>query len=79
MPRSLRTSPNLTVFAPSDEAFDGVFEPVEKVYLEGSFGAEGVARILGGSIVACVHAGEVGWSDSWAEHTADGECSSVRH
>ena len=57
MPGSLRISPNLTVFAPSDEAFDGVFEPVEKVYLEGNFGAEGVARILGGSIVACVHAG----------------------
>lgn len=66
-------SPHLTVFAPSNEAFEGVFDEVERRYLEGDFGAEGVARIVSGSVVLGVQKGGVGWSDHWGKKEFQGE------
>jgi len=74
MPADLATTANLTIFAPSNQAFDGVFDATERAYLEGAFGAEGVARILGGSVIRGIDDGRVGWTDNWGSKIAQGMC-----
>ncbi|WWD06482.1 hypothetical protein V865_004572 [Kwoniella europaea PYCC6329] len=64
LPDSFATSPHLTIFAPSDEAFSSAFDDVETGYLEGPYGEEGMARILAGGVVLGVGKGHVGWSDT---------------
>ncbi|ORY29154.1 FAS1 domain-containing protein [Naematelia encephala] len=67
LPDSLATSPHLTIFAPSNEAFDSL-DQVEKRYLEGGYGLEGVGRVAGGGVVLGVGKHEaVGWSDHWGK------------
>lgn len=59
LPESLSKSPNITLFAPSNEAFDR-FDDLEKRFLEGEFGGESVGRVLGSNLVT----GDiVYWSD----------------
>jgi hypothetical protein len=55
----------MTVFAPANEAFDAAFDDVEKRYLEGEFGLEGVARVVGSGVILGVGKGGVGWRDHW--------------
>ncbi|KAL7421472.1 hypothetical protein Q5752_004359 [Cryptotrichosporon argae] len=57
---SLADSSNLTVFAPADAAWDSL-DDIEKHYLEGGYGAEGVARIVGPGIIEDKR--RVWWSD----------------
>ncbi|WVF65719.1 hypothetical protein IAT40_000450 [Kwoniella sp. CBS 6097] len=63
LPSSFATDPHLTVFAPTNKAFEDAFDDIEKTYLEGAFGDEGVGRIFGGGVVLGVSKGQVGWSD----------------
>lgn len=72
LPHNLSDSPHLTVFAPSNEAFHGVFDDVEKGYLEGQFGAEGVARVIGGGIIIGSDKDGVGWSDHYGKNERSG-------
>nr|XP_019047790.1 hypothetical protein I302_04407 [Kwoniella bestiolae CBS 10118]OCF26720.1 hypothetical protein I302_04407 [Kwoniella bestiolae CBS 10118] len=64
LPDSFATSPHITLFAPSNEAFSSAFDDIEKGYLEGPYGEEGTARILAGGVVLGVGKGHVGWSDT---------------
>ena len=73
MPDDLDTASHLTVFAPSNEAFDGAFDDIERVYLEGGYGGEGVGRVVGGSVVLGVAKGNVGWSDLLKKGGTNGE------
>lgn len=70
----MSATPHLTVFAPSDEAFHGAFDDVEKRYLEGGYGSEGVGRIVGGGVVLSVGKKGVGWRDTWGKEST-GESS----
>ena len=72
MPENLATAQHLTVFAPTNEAFHRVFDDVEKRYLEGGYGAEGVARVFAGSVVLSVKSDGVGWSDVWGSKPREG-------
>ncbi|KAK8843447.1 hypothetical protein IAR55_007104 [Kwoniella newhampshirensis] len=63
LPSSFATTPHLTVFAPSDEAFS-VLDDIEKGYLEGPYGEEGVGRIVAESVTLGVGKNCVGWSDT---------------
>ncbi|WVQ93365.1 hypothetical protein IAU59_000433 [Kwoniella sp. CBS 9459] len=71
LPSSFATDPHLTVFAPSNQAFDEAFDDIEKTYLEGAYGDEGVGRIVGGSVVLGIGKGQVGWSDSLGNRTIE--------
>ncbi|OCF44928.1 hypothetical protein I317_01207 [Kwoniella heveanensis CBS 569] len=71
LPSSFATDPHLTIFAPSNEAFEGAFDDIEKTYLEGAYGDEGVGRIVGGSVVLGIGKGQVGWSDSLHNRTLE--------
>ena len=63
----------MTVFAPANDAFHGAFDKVERGYLEGGFGAEGVGRIFSGSILLGVgERDSVGWSDTWGDKEQKG-------
>lgn len=73
LPANLSTSEHLTLFAPSNAAFDSAFDDVEKRYLEGEFGEEGVARVLGGGVVTGLGKGGVGWRDYWSRDGETGE------
>ncbi|KAK4683657.1 hypothetical protein P7C73_g6577, partial [Tremellales sp. Uapishka_1] len=72
LPKSLNSTPHLTVFAPSNEAF-GSLDEVERRYLESDSGEEGVGRVVSSGIVLAVGKDGVGWSDSW-EKKDGGEC-----
>lgn len=73
LPSSLSTSPHLTIFAPSNEALESAFDDVEKRYLEGDYGVEGIARIMAGGVVLGVGKREqVGWRDVWGEQGLEG-------
>ncbi len=63
LPENLATAEHLTIFAPSNKAFHGVFDDVERGYLEGGYGAEGVGRIFAGSVISSVDKKGIGWSD----------------
>ena len=72
LPKDLDTSEHLTVFAPSNDAFDGVFDDIERGYLEGAFGGEGVGRIVGGGVVTSLGKDGVGWRDRWGKKGYEG-------
>ncbi|WWC91370.1 uncharacterized protein L201_006313 [Kwoniella dendrophila CBS 6074] len=76
LPDSFSTSPHLTVFAPSDEAFYSAFDDIEKGYLQGPYGEEGVTRILSGGIALAVGKDHVGWSDFLGNRTLEA-CSGL--
>jgi uncharacterized surface protein with fasciclin (FAS1) repeats len=78
IPSDLESSSNLTVFAPANEAFDGVFDATERAYLEGQYGSEGVGRILGGGIISGIDGGRVGWSDNWGRKQTQGWSQTMR-
>lgn len=67
LPESFATSPHLTVFAPSNRAFQSALDELEKGYLESDFGGEGVGRIFAGGVVLDLKHDSVGWSDVWPE------------
>ncbi|WVR09194.1 hypothetical protein IAU60_006256 [Kwoniella sp. DSM 27419] len=71
LPDSFTSSPHLTVFAPSNEAFANAFDDVEKAYLEGPYGDEGVSRIVAGGVVPGIGKGNVGWSDAIGNRTVE--------
>ncbi|WWD21028.1 hypothetical protein CI109_105509 [Kwoniella shandongensis] len=75
LPSSFATTPHLTVFAPSNEAFD-TFDDIEKGYLEGPYGEEGVGRIVAESVIMGVGKGRVGWSDTLSSKTSSLESAS---
>lgn len=58
-PPFLNSAPHVTLFAASDEAFKSAFDEPERTYLEGPFGAEGVTRAIGPTIMMTK---EIGWS-----------------
>jgi solute carrier family 25 carnitine/acylcarnitine transporter 20/29 len=80
LPDDLKTTPHLTIFAPSNDAFRGAFDDIEKAYLEGPYGAEGFGRILAGGVVSGVgkHADNVGWSDTWNRRALQGKLDGGR-
>ncbi len=57
----------MTIFAPSNDAFTDAFDDIERRYLEGGYGSEGVGRIVAGSVVLGVGKDEVGWQDAWGK------------
>nr|XP_018259015.1 uncharacterized protein I303_08558 [Kwoniella dejecticola CBS 10117]OBR81173.1 hypothetical protein I303_08558 [Kwoniella dejecticola CBS 10117] len=71
LPDSFATSPHLTLFAPSHEAFNAAFDDIEKGYLAGPYGEEGAARVLAGGVVLDVGKGHVGWSDTLSNKTIE--------
>lgn len=73
LPANLSTAEHLTVFAPANGAFE-VFDDVEKRYLEGDFGGEAIARVLGGGVVKDLGKEQVGWSDYWSRKADNGTC-----
>lgn len=59
---------------PSNKAIHSAFDDVEKRYLEGDYGAEGVGRMLAGGLLLGVGKREsVGWRDTWGEKGLEGE------
>ena len=77
LPDSLVTSPHLTVFAPTNDAFGATFDDVERHYLEGGYGAEGVGRVFGGGVVLGIGKEQVGWSDVLGKQGHESEWSLV--
>ncbi|WVQ81644.1 hypothetical protein IAT38_003768 [Cryptococcus sp. DSM 104549] len=78
LPESFATSPHLTVFAPSNEAFASTFDDIERGYLEGPYGDEGVGRIVGQMVVLGGRKKEVFWSDSLSQRESSIEAVSGR-
>lgn len=73
LPSDLSTSPHLTIFAPANAALKSAFDDVEKRYLEGEYGAEGIGRIMAGGVVVGVGKHDlVGWRDTWGEKGSEG-------
>lgn len=72
LPANLSTTEHLTIFVPANEAFDR-FDEVEKRYLEGDFGGEAIARVMGGGVVTSLSKEQVGWSDYWGKKADSGE------
>lgn len=58
-PPFLNSAPHVTLFAASDDAFKSAFDEQERTYLEGPFGAEGVTRAIGPTLMMTK---EIGWS-----------------
>lgn len=58
-PPFLDSAPHVTLFAASDDAFEDAFDELERKYLEGPFGTEGVTRAIGPTLMMTR---EVGWS-----------------
>ena len=66
LPSDLRTSPHLTIFAPSNDALKSAFDDMETRYLESDYGVEAVGRIMAGGVLLGVGKREkVGWRDTW--------------
>lgn len=78
LPSDLNRAPHLTIFAPSNAAFHNAFDKIEKQYLEGGYGTEGVGRIVGGGVLMGIGKkdGGVGWRDYWREKGDEGEWQS---
>lgn len=64
---NLQSSPHLTFFAPTEQAFANAFRGEERRYLESEYGVEAVGRVLGGGIVTGFGKNDnrVGWHDNW--------------
>jgi hypothetical protein len=73
MPSNLSRAEHMTFFAPSNEAFDDAFDEVEKRYLEGEFGVEGVARVVSKGVLQGLGKDGVGWRDAWLKNRTNGE------
>ncbi|WRT68887.1 uncharacterized protein IL334_005869 [Kwoniella shivajii] len=71
LPDSFATSPHLTIFAPSNDAITSAFDDIEKGYLEGPFGEEGVGRILAGGVVLGIGKDNVGWTDTFSRKNVE--------
>lgn len=66
LPPSLNNAPHVTMFAASADGFGKAFDDIERGYLEGMFGVEGLSRVLApGTILHIDNKHPVGWSDSW--------------
>ncbi|WVQ75361.1 hypothetical protein IAR50_004980 [Cryptococcus sp. DSM 104548] len=78
LPSSFATTPHLTVFAPSNDAFLSAFDDIERGYLEGPYGDEGVGRIVGQNVVLGQKGKGVGWSDLLGKES-DFEAASGLH
>lgn len=63
----------MTLFAPSNEALDAAFDDVEKRYLEGEFGIEGVARVVSAGVLLGLGHDGVGWRDYWSKSGKTGK------
>jgi len=72
LPDSLSTTPHLTIFAPSNDAFKNTLDDIERRYLEGGYGSEGVGRIIAGGVVLSVGEDGVGWQDAWGKKGYEG-------
>lgn len=68
LPPSINNAPHVTLFAASEDAFRKAFDDIERGYLEGGFGAEGLSRVLApGTLLKIDSKRPVGWSDSWGK------------
>ncbi|WVO18265.1 hypothetical protein L204_105976 [Cryptococcus depauperatus] len=79
LPSSFAITPHLTVFAPSNEAFKAAFDEMERGYLEGPYGEEGVGRTMAHSIVSGGKGKGVWWSDAFCNKSSDLETISGQH
>jgi hypothetical protein len=71
LPPWIDRAPHVTLFAGSDTAFQQKFDGIERGYLEGVFGAEGLGRTLSPTVVLSLDA-QVGWSDVWKKKPVTG-------
>lgn len=68
LPGSLNNAPHVTLFVGSEDAYKKAFDDIERGYLEGGFGAEGLARVLApGTLLHIDKKSPVGWSDTWGK------------
>jgi hypothetical protein len=75
LPPWMDRAPHVTLFAGSDAAFEAAFDGIERGYLEGAFGAEGLGRILAPGMILTLD-DQVGWSDVWKKNNTTGELMS---
>ncbi|KAL1406085.1 hypothetical protein Q8F55_007768 [Vanrija albida] len=68
LPPWLDRAPHVTLFAASNSAFEATFDAIERGYLEGAFGAEGLSRVVSPGFVLGVNGDNVGWSDTWKKN-----------
>lgn len=73
LPANLSKAEHITLFAPSNQAIEAAFDDVEKWYLEGEFGLEGVARVVGSGVVVALGKEGVGWRDHWSKGSENGK------
>lgn len=71
LPSSFSSTPHLTVFAPSNEAFMEGFDDIEKGYLKGPYGEEGVGRIVSQSVILGKDGKGVVWSDTLGKKNSE--------
>ncbi|GMK59312.1 hypothetical protein CspeluHIS016_0703270 [Cutaneotrichosporon spelunceum] len=68
LPPSLDKATHVTLFVPSEAAFTKAFDDLERGYLRGMFGVEGLSRVLApGAILVLDDKHPVGWSDIWSK------------
>ncbi|KLT41463.1 FAS1 domain-containing protein [Cutaneotrichosporon oleaginosum] len=68
LPPSLDEAKHVTLFAASEDAFTAAFDDLERGYLQGMFGVEGLSRVLApGTILQLDEKHPVGWSDAWGK------------
>ncbi|OXG33425.1 vacuolar membrane protein [Cryptococcus neoformans Bt120] len=79
LPSSFSSTPHLTVFAPSNEAFMEGFDDIEKGYLKGPYGEEGVGRIVSQTVILGKDGNGVVWSDTLGEKNSEFDAISGEH
>ncbi|BEI99521.1 hypothetical protein CcaverHIS631_0405640 [Cutaneotrichosporon cavernicola] len=68
LPPSLDEAKHVTLFVASEDAFTTAFDDLERGYLRGLFGIEGLSRVLApGTILVLDDKHPVGWSDMWSK------------
>jgi uncharacterized surface protein with fasciclin (FAS1) repeats len=68
LPPSLDQAKHVTLFIASEDAFTKAFDDLERGYLQGAFGVEGLSRVLApGAILKLDSKHPVGWSDTWSK------------
>lgn len=72
LPSWIDRTPHVTLFLGSDAAFDAKFDSIERGYLEGAFGAEGLARVLAPGVVIKLD-NQVGWRDTFKPKPTESE------
>lgn len=74
LPPRLGSSEQVTIFAASDKAFAKRFDSIDRGYLEGGFGVEGLGRVLSPSfVVGNGKPNDVGWRDTFGKKPQNGE------